>query len=756
MPSTGIDRIDGNTTSVAVKSPCTVVSNAPIKLFGIQTIDGVLLQAGSGGFVLADRVLVNGQADPTCNGIYLVQKDKWKRAYDFDGPRDAVEGTLVSVRSGATYANTLWELTTTDNPVIFGMSAITFSIYNHNSAVTVTPQMQVGVQGADSVMFVGFDEFIYNPIALFGADGSPFNCSYDVLFKGLPPNQAKGNINYTLAQDLAPCASVRTCVMWQQWWTVASGPNMDMTQLQPGINHNVITNLGTTTWSVNGVQPADALLLQGKIGGTADDTAYLLGAQLIAARGYKIGIAPVAIGVDTDPLNPSTSWRGYFAWDSTADFSSWLTKYDAFVKHAFDVLNNAGIPVDIVYVGSEMQAITTSATDAIWDLWIAELENLAAYIKAQSPSTKVTYAANWSEYGNGGNFRLDSLWTCSNIDYVGVDWYPPIAITPNDDYNEFTANLRAGEDMDFFVDSSDNTQRSILTCSRMGKVGLLQNSMLPPQGIKNLHGFYYNNHYLLSGGDTQAEATPLPGYDRTYNPNGLGIMTNVPGFGLSSNLPAASGDFGSYPGAGLYDTWAQFSATASDTSFTLPIYSGNQDFQYINLTFAIGASPANGGRLFRTIDQAGNVLEAFANTSTQKVMLNVNGALIALCALDTLKHSVQIKIDVVDGVTYTSADGGAQTQTLTSDPLILPSGGVMFIASSDGIDNALAFNLYNLQIYLTIASVVVFVKAITQMQAGGWGGRRYGSFIGRETPVTITRYTQLQLGGWGGRRYGAS
>lgn len=129
MPSTGVDRIDGNTTSVAVKAPCTVITTTPITLSGIQTIDGITLQAGDGGSKLPDRVLVNGQADATTNGIYLVQTGTWIRAYDFDGARDAVQGTVVFVRSGHTNGNTLWELTTTDNPINIyqGGSNISFS-----------------------------------------------------------------------------------------------------------------------------------------------------------------------------------------------------------------------------------------------------------------------------------------------------------------------------------------------------------------------------------------------------------------------------------------------------------------------------------------------------------------------------------------------------------------------------------------------------------------------------------------------------
>lgn len=127
MPSTQIDRIDGITTSAAVKTPCRVVSVSNITLSGVQTIDGVLLTAYSGPGIPCDRVLVNGQTDQTTNGIYLVQTGAWTREPDFDGARDAVTGTLIYVRSGTVYADTLWRLTTTDNPILIGTSLISFA-----------------------------------------------------------------------------------------------------------------------------------------------------------------------------------------------------------------------------------------------------------------------------------------------------------------------------------------------------------------------------------------------------------------------------------------------------------------------------------------------------------------------------------------------------------------------------------------------------------------------------------------------------
>lgn len=114
MPSTATDRIDGLTTSVAVKAPTKTSSSSNIMLYGEQTIGGIDAISG-------DRVLVRGQMNPSENGIYVVSDRTWSRAKDFDGARDVVKGTLVfDVGSQA-----FWQVDTSD-PIIIGTSNIHF------------------------------------------------------------------------------------------------------------------------------------------------------------------------------------------------------------------------------------------------------------------------------------------------------------------------------------------------------------------------------------------------------------------------------------------------------------------------------------------------------------------------------------------------------------------------------------------------------------------------------------------------------
>src|SRR5262245_31027707 len=132
MTATLIDRLHGVSEGVAVKRPCRAASLADLTLAGLQTIDGVSL-------IENDRVLVRAQSDATRNGIYAAGSGNWSRAADFDGSRDVVKGTRVSITDGAANANKQFVVTSAD-PIGIGTSAIAFAEITENQ-VPVTPQL---------------------------------------------------------------------------------------------------------------------------------------------------------------------------------------------------------------------------------------------------------------------------------------------------------------------------------------------------------------------------------------------------------------------------------------------------------------------------------------------------------------------------------------------------------------------------------------------------------------------------------------
>jgi hypothetical protein len=124
MADEQIDRINGLVGSIAVKAPCKVATTEDITLSGEQTIDGIALTADE---TPRQRVLVKDQTDDTENGIYDVNSGDWTRSPDFDGSRDAVDGTQVLINEGSTAFAKAYRLDAT-NPVSIGTDSLSFDV----------------------------------------------------------------------------------------------------------------------------------------------------------------------------------------------------------------------------------------------------------------------------------------------------------------------------------------------------------------------------------------------------------------------------------------------------------------------------------------------------------------------------------------------------------------------------------------------------------------------------------------------------
>lgn len=119
MASTTIDRLDGLSSSTAIKGPCRVATTANITLSGTQTIDGVAV-------VAEDRVLVKDQSTASENGIWVVDTGAWRRAKDFSGNRDVKTGTRVFVTGGTVNFYTEFFVSTT-GAIVIGTTSIAFT-----------------------------------------------------------------------------------------------------------------------------------------------------------------------------------------------------------------------------------------------------------------------------------------------------------------------------------------------------------------------------------------------------------------------------------------------------------------------------------------------------------------------------------------------------------------------------------------------------------------------------------------------------
>lgn len=128
--------------------------------------------------------------------------------------------------------------------------------------------------------------------------------------------------------------------------------------------------------------------------------------------------------------------------------------------------------VDTFIIGSEMEALTRVRSASGVYPAVSELIALAEDVReVLGPETKISYSANWSEYGahvldpqaQEVRFPLDPLWASNAIDFVGIDYYAPLAdwrdgATHLDaelaesihDPEYLRGNVRGGEFYDFY------------------------------------------------------------------------------------------------------------------------------------------------------------------------------------------------------------------------------------------------------------------------------------------------------------------
>lgn len=137
-----VDRFNGLTGNLAIKTPVRVATTANITLSGTQTIDGVAVVAD-------DRVLVKNQTTTSENGIYVCKSTAWERAADFDGNRDIVKGTLIYVNAGTINASALFKVDSTD-PIVIDTDSITFADAEFASAQTAADVVSAEAAAAEA------------------------------------------------------------------------------------------------------------------------------------------------------------------------------------------------------------------------------------------------------------------------------------------------------------------------------------------------------------------------------------------------------------------------------------------------------------------------------------------------------------------------------------------------------------------------------------------------------------------------------
>ena len=265
-----------------------------------------------------------------------------------------------------------------------------------------------------------------------------------------------------------------------------------------------------TDWSVAGLTRPDVPVVSfhnggAAYGGTPSDSAVLAAIADLKARGLRVTLYPLVmmdIPAGNGLPNPyggtgqaAYPWRGRITCHpapgqpgspdrsaaAAVQVASFVAAYRPMVLHYAGLAAAAG-GVDAFIIGSEMVGLTTVRGAGTGFPFVNALVTLAADVRAvMGPSTRLTYAADWSEYsgyqsGTTKLFHLDPLWASPSIDAVGIDNYMPLADwrdgsghadaalwTSPHDVDYLAANIAGGEGFDWFYASAADRLAQIRT-----------------------------------------------------------------------------------------------------------------------------------------------------------------------------------------------------------------------------------------------------------------------------------------------------
>ena len=368
-----------------------------------------------------------------------------------------------------------------------------------------------------------------------------------------------------LTDELPNCQSVSLVVSW-----FGDDLRCGHCTIQPKVEQ-ALTDSAEMPWQVSGVSRSSAAIVpyvNGRpvYGGTPTDRSVIEAIQAIRATGQEVMFYPFILmdqstgntlpdpwsDADTQPTLP---WRGRMTLErapglsgttdqtpaaavevgaflgaaTISDFSAsghgvsfahpaqW--GYRRFILHYAHLCALAG-GVDAFCIGSELRGLTQIRSASNTFPMVAALRQLAAEVKAiLGSATKVSYAADWSEYfgyhvGENVLFNLDPLWSDPNIDFIGIDNYMPISDWRDGPDNLDAAfksiynidylllNVAGGEGYHWYYDSSEgelHQNRREIRDLAFGEDWIYR--------YKDIKGWWSNDHHDRIAGVRSAAAT---------------------------------------------------------------------------------------------------------------------------------------------------------------------------------------------------------------------------------------------------------
>lgn len=316
-------------------------------------------------------------------------------------------------------------------------------------------------------------------------------------------------------------------------------------KIAPGVT----TKIGSR-WRVNGLRRHEAHLIsriedKPAFGGTPDDASVLRAISDLKERGLRVVLYPFImmdipnsnglIDLSGEGEQPVYPWRGEISCfpqpgslntaDKTALARAQLEFFEAeyrrLVLHYANLCAEAG-GVDSFIIGSELRGLTRVRDNAGEFPFVETLIQLAQDCRAiLGSSTKITYAADWSEYfgyqpqdGSGDVlFNLDALWASPAIDVIGIDNYMPLSDWRDEGNSEnalansnysleyLKSNIAAQEGFDWYYASQEDRLKGNRTSITDGKG--------EPwiYRYKDLRSWWGNEHYNRLNGVREASPT---------------------------------------------------------------------------------------------------------------------------------------------------------------------------------------------------------------------------------------------------------
>jgi len=391
----------------------------------------------------------------------------------------------------------------------------------------------------------GAGEFVYATDAVLRRDGVTRTAAENV-------NNAEGrpDLMVSLDQMQAQLPEVDHVTLVVSWF--GTDLRCGSCQIKPGVDQPFKATI-PQEWRAGGVDRAGAHAISTHdggpaYGGTPSDRSVLQAIAELKRRGLKVTLYPFVL-MDVpegsglpDPYGASDQgaypWRGritchpapgqagspdggataasqvaaFFGTataaqvgqsDGLPSFSGSGWGFRRMILHYARLAQMAG-GVDGFLIGSELRGLTTVRGAGGAYPAVSALRALAADVRGMvGAGTKIGYAADWSEYfghqpgGGHAVFHLDPLWADPAIDFVGVDFYPPVTdwregqdhldaaagFEGPHDLAYLRARLTSGEGFDWYYASQSDRDAQVRTPITDGAHG--EAWMFRPKDLKS-------------------------------------------------------------------------------------------------------------------------------------------------------------------------------------------------------------------------------------------------------------------------------